>query len=161
MFCHYTITSMYIMLMLCIYHTLTHNTCWFEITVATNHMPHARLLWLVGLTSTLVAVVTSLHPVSNPSSAWEPQTPVLSLLGLISVAYPLIAWIAFPFILSIHHKITLVVLGKRQLMSPNKDKTAVCGSHALLGLLTRWRLVTMATKVDVSPTNHKSLVACG
>ena len=67
-----------------------------------------------GTTSTSVAMVTSLHPVSNPSSAWEPQTAVSSLLGLSSVAYPLIAWTTFPFILSIHHKITLVVSAKCQ-----------------------------------------------
>ena len=42
------------------------------------------------------------------------QTAVTSLLGLSSVAYPLIAWTTFPFILSIHHKITLVVSGKCQ-----------------------------------------------
>ena len=29
-------------------------------------------------------------------------------------AHPSIAWIALPFILSIHHKITLVVSGKHQ-----------------------------------------------
>ena len=56
-------------------------------------------------------------PSGQQSKQWEPQTAVSSLLGLISVAYPLSAWTAFPFILSIHHKITLVVSGKHlQLM---------------------------------------------
>ena len=53
-------------------------------------------------------------PTGQQSKQWEPHTALSSLLGLISVAYPLIAWTAFPFILSIHHKITLVVSGKRQ-----------------------------------------------
>ena len=56
-------------------------------------------------------------PSGQQSKQWEPQTAVSSLLGLISVGYPLITWTAFPFILTIHHKITLVVSGKhRQLM---------------------------------------------
>ena len=53
------------------------------------------------------------------------------------------------------------ISGYATLLSPNKDETAVCGSHALLGLLIGWRLVTTATKMDMSLTNHKSLVACG
>ena len=53
-------------------------------------------------------------PSGKQSKQWGPLTAVSSLLGLISVAYALIAWNAFPFILSIHHKITLVVSGKRQ-----------------------------------------------
>ena len=53
-------------------------------------------------------------PSSQQSKQWEPQTAVSSLLGLISVGYPLIAWTAFPFKLTIHHKITLVVSGNHQ-----------------------------------------------
>ena len=52
------------------------------------------------------------------------------------MAYPLIAWIAFPFILSIHHKITLVVSGKRQqLMETVTYITAEGASNVLGGLL--------------------------
>ena len=53
-------------------------------------------------------------PSGQQFKQWEPQTAVLSLLGLISVAYPLITWTTFPFILSVHHKITLVVSGRCQ-----------------------------------------------
>ena len=53
-------------------------------------------------------------PSDQQSKQWEPQTAVSSLLGLITVAYPFIPWIAFPFTFSIHHKITLVVSGKHQ-----------------------------------------------
>ena len=81
-------------------------------------------------------------PFGQQSKQWEPQTAVSSLLGLISVAYPLSAWTAFPFILSFHKKITLVVSGKRQQLMETvtslmvegsllKDETAVCGSNCL------------------------------
>ena len=64
-------------------------------------------------------------PSGQQSKQWGPQTAVSSLLGLISVAYALIAWTAFPFILSIHHKITLVVSGKcQQLMETVTSLTA-------------------------------------
>ena len=53
-------------------------------------------------------------PSSEISKQWEPQTAALPSLGLISVHAHIIAWTAIPFIPSIHHKITLVVSGKRQ-----------------------------------------------
>ena len=53
-------------------------------------------------------------PSGQQSEQWEPQTAVSTLLGLISVGYPLITWTAFPFILTIHHKITLVVSERHQ-----------------------------------------------
>ena len=69
-------------------------------------------------------------PSSQQSKQWEPQTAVSSLLGLISVAYPLIAWTTFPFILPIHHKITLVVSGKRQQLM--ETVTSVMAEGSLL-----------------------------
>ena len=55
------------------------------------------------------------------------------LLGLISEAY-IIAWTAFPFILSNHHKITLVVSGKRKQLIETVTSLMVEGS-LLIGLV--------------------------
>ena len=70
----------------------------------TNHKPQTntshkqthstRCLWLVHQS-----------PSNQQSRQWEPQTAVSSLIALISVAYPLIHWITFLCILTIHHKI--------------------------------------------------------
>ena len=87
--------------------------------------------------------------VSNPSS--ENQTAVLSLLGLISVAYPLIAWTAFPFILSIHHKITLVVSGKRQQLMETVTSLMAEGS-ILMGLVDYLATAWLGASVGL---NHR------
>ena len=73
-------------------------------------------------------------PFGQQSKQWEQLTAVSSLLGLISVAYPLIARTAFPFILSIHHKITLVVSGKHQQLMETVTSLMAEGS-LLMGLV--------------------------
>ena len=55
-------------------------------------------------------------------------------------------------------QITLVVPGKRQQLMETVNSLMAEGS-LLMGLVDC--LAITMTKVDVSPTNHKSLVACG
>ena len=60
---------------------------------------------------------------------------ILIHTAFILTLYNIYAWAAFPFILSIHHKITLVVSGKRQQLI--KTVTSLMAEEATLNGL-RW-----------------------
>ena len=103
---------------------------WFEITVATNHIPKAFVFsWTHVI---LVALVTSLHLISNPSSGNHRQL-LRPCTHQCSITH-FIAWTHSLFILSIHHKITLVVSGKCQHLIETVTSLTAEGPH--IGL--RW-----------------------
>ena len=80
-------------------------------------------------------------------------TAVSSLLGLIGVAYPLIAWTTFPFILSIDHKITLVVSGKRQQLMETVTSLMAEGS-LLMGLVDCLAMAWQGASVGFESPSH-------